>query len=259
MKAAASSSVLRRLRRAHRQAERVGQLMHRRLALLLAAAGGLGRARIDGDHVVAGIDQRLRARARRIPRCRETQSSSPHLIGSRIAAELGMRPQWTPIPPRPARGLSPISPRAEPRARSAPIPCRKRSWLRLQAVHEQLAAMAARAGRSRASGAAWPRRGPRSRRSRPARPLHLGTGRPRQVDADGSVLRRCAGREEAPRALPRIHARGARSPAPPARGAGRQGRAAGGRHDRADRQGDRRRRRGCSASTSSRSPTSPTR
>jgi hypothetical protein len=53
---------LERLRCPHRQAERVGQPMHRRLALLLAAAGGLGRARIDGNHVVAGIDERLERR-----------------------------------------------------------------------------------------------------------------------------------------------------------------------------------------------------
>ena len=44
--------------RAHGKAQRQRQLMHRRAAFLLAAAGGLGRAGVDGDHVMAGLDQR---------------------------------------------------------------------------------------------------------------------------------------------------------------------------------------------------------
>ncbi len=50
------------LGRAHRQAERQRALVHRRAALLLAATGGLGRARVDGDHVVTGVDQRAERR-----------------------------------------------------------------------------------------------------------------------------------------------------------------------------------------------------
>ncbi len=44
-------------RRAHVQSEFRGELVHRRPALLLAATGGLGRARIDEDDVMAGVDQ----------------------------------------------------------------------------------------------------------------------------------------------------------------------------------------------------------
>ncbi len=47
------------IRGAYRQTQRVGQAMDGRLALLLAAARRLGRARVDCHHVVAGIDQRL--------------------------------------------------------------------------------------------------------------------------------------------------------------------------------------------------------
>ena len=57
-------------RRAHGKTQRQGELMHRRAALLLAAAGGLGRAGVDGDHVVAGLDQRLE-RGHREFRCAE--------------------------------------------------------------------------------------------------------------------------------------------------------------------------------------------
>jgi hypothetical protein len=46
------------LRCAHRQAERVGELMHGRLAFLLATAGRFRRARIDRRHVMTRLDQR---------------------------------------------------------------------------------------------------------------------------------------------------------------------------------------------------------
>ena len=45
-------------RRADRQAEFVGELVHGRLALLLAATRGLGGSRIDAGDVVTGFDQR---------------------------------------------------------------------------------------------------------------------------------------------------------------------------------------------------------
>ena len=83
-------------------------------------------------------------------------------------------------------------------------------------------------------------------------PLPLRRRRARQVDADGPVLRDRAGRPEAARALPRLHAGGARRH--------RQG--AGRRRDRPGAAGGRRggrRRRRCSPSTRCRSATSPTR
>jgi hypothetical protein len=42
---------------ANGKAELGGELVHRRPAFLLAAAGGLGRARVDQDDVVTGVDQ----------------------------------------------------------------------------------------------------------------------------------------------------------------------------------------------------------
>ena len=90
-------------------------------------------------------------------------------------------------------------------------------------------------GRGRAAGPARPRAGglapapaapasarlPRPPRPRPRCPAAAGSARglppwrrrARQVDADGPVLRRSAGRRQAPRALPRVHARGAAAPA----------------------------------------------
>ena len=60
------------------------------------------------------------------------------------------------------------------------------------------------------------RLGPRPARGegRP-RPLPLRRGRPRQVDADGPVLRDRPGHPEAPRPFPRLHAGGPRAASPP--------------------------------------------
>ncbi len=49
---------LQRLGRVHGQAERVGEFVHRRLALVLAAARCFGSTRIDRSHVMAGLNQR---------------------------------------------------------------------------------------------------------------------------------------------------------------------------------------------------------
>ena len=243
---------------------RAASSMHRRAALLLAAAGGLGRAGVDGDHVVAGLDQRLSAGTANSDVPRNASFIAGPYRQPR-ARELGMRRQWIhstpdhrPLDHRQGTGRQPRRPPRRRRGPS-PIPCRKRS--------------SSACRRSTSSSRRWPthRRpkpgflarlglGARGQAADgPARALHLGTGRPRQVDADGPVLRRRAGGQEAPRAFPRVHARGAGAPASPPRGAGGQGRAARGRHHRADRQARSPARRGCSASTSSRSPTSPTR
>ncbi len=71
----------------------------------------------------------------------------------------------------------------------------------------------------------------------PARRLHLGRRRPRQIHADGFVLRIRAGRREGTRPLPRIHAGASCLPARSARASQKRP----GRSDRGNGQADRRR------------------
>ena len=155
---------LERLRRAHRQGRaRRASSMHRRLALLLAAAGGLGRARVDGDHVVAGVDQRLQ-RGHGEFRCTEKRNLHRGPYRQPRRAELGMPGNGFRHPRRPARGRSPTLPPGAPRARSTPIPCRKRSCCACRRCTTSSPPWRASSRPSPASGRGWAWRARRSRR-----------------------------------------------------------------------------------------------
>src|SRR5262249_34893853 len=77
---------------------------------------------------------------------------------------------------------------------------------RASASDRTVGAALPRTTRPRAGGARLARPAVRGIVSRTAGALFVGPGWSRQIDADGFVLRVSAGRAEAPRAFPRLHA-----------------------------------------------------